>query len=83
LIILPILDIYRRYYGWQTAGFLLASFYAMMVVAGLAVEFVFQPSPKVKDLQAGPRFRTPRDRLVPPRGSRPSPVRDLDASRDA
>jgi uncharacterized membrane protein YraQ (UPF0718 family) len=42
LIILPILDIYRRYYGWRMASFLLASFYATMVAAGLAVEFLFQ-----------------------------------------
>jgi uncharacterized protein len=42
LIVLPILDIYRRYYGWRMAGFLLASFYATMVAAGLVVEFVFQ-----------------------------------------
>jgi uncharacterized protein len=42
LIILPILDIYRRYYGWKMAGFLLASFYATMVGAGLTTEFVFQ-----------------------------------------
>ena len=42
LIILPILDIYRRYYGWRMAGFLLATFYASMVAAGLAVEFLFQ-----------------------------------------
>jgi uncharacterized membrane protein YraQ (UPF0718 family) len=42
LIILPILDIYRRYYGWRMAGFLLATFYATMVAAGLAVEFLFQ-----------------------------------------
>src|SRR5207247_1362818 len=41
LLILPILDIYRRYYGWKMAGFLLASFYATMVAAGLAVEFLF------------------------------------------
>src|SRR5881392_480298 len=41
LIVLPILDIYRRYYGWRTAGFLLASFYAAMVGASLIVEFVF------------------------------------------
>src|SRR3989441_3032336 len=41
LIILPILDISRRYYGWKIAGFLLASFYATMVAAGLIVEFVF------------------------------------------
>src|ERR671929_1383859 len=42
LIVLPILNIYRKYYGWRMAGFLLASFYATMVVAGLVVEFVFQ-----------------------------------------
>jgi uncharacterized membrane protein YraQ (UPF0718 family) len=42
LIVLPILDIYRKYYGWRMAGFLLATFYATMVVAGLIVEFVFQ-----------------------------------------
>jgi hypothetical protein len=41
LIVLPILDIYRRYYGWRMAGFLLVSFYAAMVAAGLIVEFVF------------------------------------------
>jgi uncharacterized protein len=42
LIVLPILDIYRKYYGWKMAGFLLASFYVTMVVAGLVTEFVFQ-----------------------------------------
>jgi uncharacterized protein len=42
LIVLPILDIYRRYYGWRMAAFLLGSFYATMVAAGLIVEFLFQ-----------------------------------------
>jgi uncharacterized protein len=42
LIILPILDIYRRYYGWKMAAFLLVTFYATMAAAGLAVEFIFQ-----------------------------------------
>jgi hypothetical protein len=41
LIVLPILDIYRKYYGWKMAGFLLASFYATMAGAGLIVEVVF------------------------------------------
>jgi uncharacterized protein len=41
LIVLPILDIYRKYYGWRMAGFLLATFYATMVGAGLIVEFLF------------------------------------------
>jgi uncharacterized membrane protein YraQ (UPF0718 family) len=42
LIVLPILDIYRKYYGWKMAGFLLGSFYATMVAAGLIVEFLFR-----------------------------------------
>jgi uncharacterized protein len=42
LIILPILDIYRRYYGARMALFLLGSFYATMALAGLAVELVFK-----------------------------------------
>ena len=52
LIILPIIDIYRRYYGWKMAGFLLATFYATMVTAGLVVEFLFQAlgiQPTVRD----------------------------------
>jgi uncharacterized membrane protein YraQ (UPF0718 family) len=42
LIILPILNIYRRYYGRRMALFLLGTFYATMVVAGLGIEFVFE-----------------------------------------
>jgi uncharacterized protein len=42
LIVLPVLDIYRKYYGWRMAGFLLVSFYVTMASAGLIVEFVFQ-----------------------------------------
>ena len=41
LLILPILNIYRRYYGARMAGFLFVTFYAAMVVAGYAVELVF------------------------------------------
>ena len=41
LLILPILNIYRKYYGLRTAGFLLVTFYAAMVAAGYVVEFVF------------------------------------------
>jgi hypothetical protein len=42
LIVFPILNIYRKYYGLKVAGFLLATFYAAMVAAALAVEFLFQ-----------------------------------------
>ncbi|HEX3648857.1 MAG TPA: permease, partial [Pseudonocardiaceae bacterium] len=37
LIVLPILDIYRKYYGWKMSTFLLASFYAAMAGAALIV----------------------------------------------
>jgi uncharacterized membrane protein YraQ (UPF0718 family) len=42
LIVLPILNIYRKYYGLRVASFLLVTFYAAMVGAALLVEFVFQ-----------------------------------------
>ena len=42
LLILPILDIYRKYYGTRTALFLLVTFYGCMAAAGLIVELVFQ-----------------------------------------
>jgi uncharacterized membrane protein YraQ (UPF0718 family) len=41
LIILPILDIYRRYYGLKVAAVLFAIFYAAMALAGYAVELAF------------------------------------------
>jgi uncharacterized protein len=42
LLILPILDIYRRYYGARMAAFIFVTFYAAMATAGLVVEFLFQ-----------------------------------------
>jgi len=41
LIILPILNIYRKYYGWRMMLFLLATFYVTMVAAGFVVEILF------------------------------------------
>jgi uncharacterized membrane protein YraQ (UPF0718 family) len=41
LIVLPILDIYRKYYGLKVSVFLLAVFYVSMALAALAVEFIF------------------------------------------
>ncbi|MET4923252.1 permease [Streptomyces sp. PSRA5] len=41
LLILPILNIYRKYYGARTALFLLGTFYVAAVVAGYVVEFTF------------------------------------------
>ncbi|MFJ3692915.1 permease [Streptomyces sp. NPDC090052] len=41
LLILPILNIYRKYYGARMTAFLLVTFYVSMVVAGYVVEFAF------------------------------------------
>lgn len=41
LLILPILNIYRKYYGTKMTLFLLGTFYLSMVVAGYIVEFTF------------------------------------------
>jgi uncharacterized protein len=41
LIILPILNIYRKYYGLRMALFITGTFYAAMVSAGYAIELIF------------------------------------------
>ncbi|QIY65663.1 permease [Streptomyces sp. RPA4-2] len=41
LLILPILNIYRKYYGLRMTGFLLVTFYGAMVIAGYVVEILF------------------------------------------
>jgi len=41
LIVLPILNIYRKYYGLRMAGFLFVTFYAAMAAAALLVELLF------------------------------------------
>lgn len=52
LIILPILNIYRKYYGWRMMLFLLATFYATMAAAGLLTELLLDLlhlTPTVRD----------------------------------
>jgi uncharacterized membrane protein YraQ (UPF0718 family) len=41
LIVIPVLNIYRKYYGLKMAGFLFATFYVAMAVAALIVEVIF------------------------------------------
>ena len=41
LIVLPLIDIYRKYYGWRLALTLTGVFYVAMVITGLLVELVF------------------------------------------
>jgi uncharacterized membrane protein YraQ (UPF0718 family) len=41
LIVLPLLDIYRRYYGLKAAALMFVAFYLAMALAGLVVEGLF------------------------------------------
>ena len=41
LIVLPLLDVYRRYYGWRMASYIGAVFFATMVVAALLMDVAF------------------------------------------
>lgn len=43
LIIIPLLFIYKKYYGAKMAWFLFGTFYATMAAAGYIIEFVFSP----------------------------------------
>ena len=56
LIIVPILVIYRKYYGTKTMLFILGSFYVTMVLAGYLVEILFSLlglTPTVRDAKVG------------------------------
>jgi hypothetical protein len=41
LIVLPVLDIYRRYYGPRVMAYILATFYLTMALTGYMVELIF------------------------------------------
>ena len=41
LIVLPVLDIYRKYYGWKVMLYILGTFYVTMAAAGYVIEVVF------------------------------------------
>jgi uncharacterized membrane protein YraQ (UPF0718 family) len=41
LIVLPLLDVYRKYYGWKMAAYIGAVFYTTMVLAALLMDVLF------------------------------------------
>ncbi len=41
LIVLPLLDIYRKYYGWRMAAYIAVVFYVTMVASALLVDVAF------------------------------------------
>jgi uncharacterized protein len=55
LIVLPLLDVYRRYYGWKMAAYIGVVLYVTMVAAALVMDLVFHaaravpvPSPDIR-----------------------------------
>ena len=55
LIVLPLLDVYRRYYGWRMAAYIGAVFFATMVFSGLLMDVAFtalglvpRPNPDIR-----------------------------------
>ena len=55
LIVIPLLDAYRRYFGWRMAAYIAAVFYATMVIASLLMDVAFtglnlvpQPNPNIR-----------------------------------
>ncbi|MGH7982502.1 MAG: permease [Candidatus Udaeobacter sp.] len=42
LIVLPIINIYRKYYGWKMAALIVGVFYVAMALAALLIEFLFE-----------------------------------------
>jgi uncharacterized membrane protein YraQ (UPF0718 family) len=55
LIVIPLLDAYRRYFGWRMAAYIAAVFYATMVIASLIMDAAFtglgwvpRPDPNIR-----------------------------------
>src|SRR6266699_2241938 len=42
LLVLPIIDIYHKYYGWKMAGLIVGVLYVAMALAALLIEFLFE-----------------------------------------
>lgn len=41
LIVLPLLDVYRRHFGWKMAAYIATVFYATMVISALVMDIAF------------------------------------------
>jgi uncharacterized protein len=61
LIIIPIIVIYSRYYGWRVTRRLTVIFYAAMVAAGYFIELVFTP---LHLIPTGPRHASVGDDTI-------------------
>lgn len=62
LIVLPLLDVYRKYYGWKMAAYIAGVFYVTMVIAAIIIDVVFNalhlvPAHPVTTINAMSLFR--------------------------
>ena len=55
LIVIPLLDVYRRYYGWRMAAYIAVVFYITMVLAGLIMDVAFSGCPGARAQSQHPR----------------------------
>jgi uncharacterized membrane protein YraQ (UPF0718 family) len=56
LIVVPLLDVYRRYYGWRMAAYIGAVFYCTIVIAAIVMDVAFsglglvpKPDPNIRE----------------------------------
>jgi uncharacterized protein len=76
LLILPILNIYRKYYGTKMMLVLLGTFYVSMVCAGYAVELLFGASGLIPSGRNATVMYTGPRRAVRPHRRRPDAAHD-------
>lgn len=53
LIVLPLIAVYRKYYGWKLAAYLVAVLFVSMVVSGILVDLLFKLLHLVPNADAG------------------------------
>jgi len=69
LIVLPLLDVYRRYYGWRMAAYIAAGFYVTMVLAGLIMDVAFTAAGLVPEPNPNIRAELTTSASITPSGS--------------
>jgi uncharacterized membrane protein YraQ (UPF0718 family) len=53
LITIPVLNVYRKYYGWRVMGYILVVFFVTMAFTGFVMELLFDAVGIVPDLAGG------------------------------
>ncbi|MFB6279214.1 MAG: permease [Salinibacter sp.] len=53
LITIPVLNVYRKYYGWKVMAYILAVFFVTMAFTGFVMEILFEAFGIIPDLAGG------------------------------